>query len=214
MGTVNFGAPKDEILYLKRELGLSLFFEGGTYRGGTALFASDHFEKVITVEKSPAMQEIAAKNISQRSNIELMKGDSREHLPAVLAKHDHILFWLDAHWSGGQTYGEKDECPLLDELATIFAAGKDTPILVDDARLFLAPPPLPHDAASWPNIREVVNATPKDFEIFVFNDVIYIIPMKISGSFRDFLQIRAGLSDTSGKSSLFKKMLKRAHVVS
>ena len=88
-----------------------------------------------------------------------------------------MLFWLDAHWSGSQTYGEDDECPLLEELEIILSSNlKNFAILIDDARLFLAPPPLPHNLEIWPSITDICRAVPDNYDLIVRNDVIYIIP--------------------------------------
>ena len=105
----------------------------------------------------------------------MLKGDTRDHLKQILTENDDILFWLDAHWSGGETYGEEDECPLLEELGLIFkCTEKKFIVLIDDARLFLAPPPLPHDFSKWPTIQDIIHLVPNNFELTILNDVIYI----------------------------------------
>jgi hypothetical protein len=94
------------------------------------------------------------------------------------------LFWLDAHWSGGETFGEEDECPLLDEIAVIDGDGPSHIILIDDARMFLAPPDLPHEAESWPTIDEVCHALTARRTAFVsiFEDVIIRVPPEMRSS--------------------------------
>jgi hypothetical protein len=192
-------------------MALSVFFEGGTYRGGTALKASALVNKVITVERSDVMFEIARSTIGAVQNIVMLKGDTRDHLKSVLAGNDHILFWLDAHWSGGDTYGENDECPLLDELAIIFAGRRTCVILVDDARLFLAPPPKPHVLERWPTIKAISKIVPEDWDIVVYDDVIYILPGKVSLAFREFVQTDVTRRWHEGQKPLsFATKLKRA----
>jgi len=88
------------------------------------------------------------------------------------------LFWLDAHWSGGDTYGENDECPLMDELKIIFQYRKNYVILIDDARLFMAPPPKPHKIENWPSIKEIVNILPYEWDLIIYN--LYICFQTIS----------------------------------
>ncbi len=80
----------------------------------------------------------------------------------ILNQNDNILFGLYAHWSGGETYGEDDECPLLDELEIIFGYDKNYAILIDDARLFLAPPPHPHNIQAWPSLTDILRILPMD----------------------------------------------------
>jgi hypothetical protein len=54
-------------------------------------------------------------------------------------------------------------------------------LLIDDARLFLCPPPEPHDAA-WPSLSEVLvglSALSSEHEPMVINDVIVYFPSSI-----------------------------------
>ena len=57
--------------------------------------------------------------MEKNSNITLLRGDTRDDLQLLLSDIDNV-FWLDANWSGGETYREQDECPLLKELDIIF----------------------------------------------------------------------------------------------
>jgi len=113
MGLINFGVPEREAEYLKNSLKLDVFVEGGTYKGETAKSMSNKFKKVYTIEKSDVMYDIAKENLKNISNVSMLKGDTREHLSGILENNDNILFWLDSHWSAGDTYVEEDECPLL-----------------------------------------------------------------------------------------------------
>lgn len=141
MGCVYPGLP-DKIAYFYRNLySLEILIETGTYMGYTAKRMSRIFKKVITIEMSDKMYNVACNNLKDVENVELIKGDSREILNTLLDKLDNVLFWLDAHYSGGETYGKNDECPLVKELEIIFSKKlKNFVILIDDARLFLAPP--------------------------------------------------------------------------
>ena len=168
---------------------LKTLVEGGTYYGGTAFEQSRLFEIIYTIEKSDIIFEKAKEKIQKIRNIIQLKGDTREHLPKILSKIDNILFWLDAHWSGGNTYGQKDECPILEELEIIFSSPiKNFAILIDDARLFLAPPPLPHNLKSWPTVQQLVKVIPNEFDIIINNDVIFIVPKKIN--FPKYIQLK------------------------
>ena len=80
---------------------------------------------------------------------------------------------MDVHSSGGDTYGKNDELSLLEEIKLILRSGKRCAILIVDARLFLAPPPGPHDASVWPTIRSVMEELPSGWEAYVYEDVIY-----------------------------------------
>lgn len=188
MGLVSFGVPKEEVKFLKDSMKLDVFVEGGTYNGGTAKQMSGKFKKVYTIEKSDAMFDVAKDNLRGISNIKILKGDTREHLQIIMKNNDNMLFWLDAHWSGGKTYGEEDECPLIKELEIIFENNKNYVILIDDARLFLAPPPRPHKIENWPSLSDIVGIMPNNWEMFIVEDVIYLFPERISKSFKLFMQ--------------------------
>ena len=190
MGLINFGVPEKETEYLKESLKLDVFVEGGTYKGDTAKSMSEKFRKVYTIEKSDAMFEMAKENLKDIENIAMLKGDTREHLHSIMTYNDNILFWLDAHWSGGLTYGEEDECPLVEELEIIFEYNKNYVILIDDARLFLAPPPYPHKLENWPSLTDIINIMPDNWELVEFQDVIYLFNNQQSSSFKLFIQER------------------------
>ena len=188
MGLINFGVPEKETEYLKDTMKLDVFVEGGTYKGGTAKNMSEKFSKVYTIEKSDAMFDIARENLKDIPNVVMLKGDTREHLHGVLENNDNIIFWLDAHWSGGETYGEEDECPLIEELEIIFKYDKNYIILIDDARLFLAPPPSPHKIEKWPSLTDILKILPVNWELLEFEDVIYLFPKNVNDEFKIFMQ--------------------------
>lgn len=117
-------------------MSLHTFVEGRIFKGGTAIKMSSSFNKVITIEKSKVMFDIANKNIASNNKISILQGDTREHLSDNISNNNNMLFWLDAHWSGGDTY---------------------------DASIFLAPPPLPHDINNWPTIGDILDVIPSHF---------------------------------------------------
>jgi hypothetical protein len=150
---------------------------------------SEKFNKVYTIEKSDIMFDLAKNNLKNIENVVMLKGDTRDHLRNILEENDNILFWLDAHWSGGDTYGEVDQCPLIEELKIIFEYNKNYVILIDDARLFLAPPPTPHKIDSWPSLTDISNIIPDTWEMIEFEDVFYLYNKdKIGQKFKLFLQ--------------------------
>ena len=171
MGLINFGVPEKETEFLKKIMGLDVFVEGGTYKGGTAKRMSEKFIRVYTIEKS-----------------DVMFNEAKQNLKDILENNDNILFWLDAHWSGGDTYGEEDECPLIEELEIIFAYPKNYVILIDDARLFLAPPPYPHNFKNWPAMKDIFNVIPQNWGFIAYEDVIYLYPLQVEEKLKDFIQ--------------------------
>ena len=209
MGIINFGLPKQQVEYLRSVMDLKIFVEGGTYYGQTAFDQSRLFEIIYTIEKSDIMFEKAKIKLDGILNIKQLKGDTREHLPKILLKTDNVLFWLDAHWSGGDTYGQEDECPILEELKIIFNSPiKNFAILIDDARLFLKPPPEPHKIDQWPSLREVLEQLPIGHQIFIHNDVIFSVPISISNRFTEFLRESGEIIQTR-RIPLFSGLLQR-----
>lgn len=197
MGLINFGIPFEITDWFINQLELDVFVEGGTYMGNTAKKMSTMFNKVYTIENSSTMYEYSKKNLSSIKNITQIKGDTRSHLKKLVKENDNLLFWLDSHWSGGDTYGEDDECPVLEELEIIFEHDKNYVILIDDARLFLSPPPIPHQIGNWPSYKEIIDSLPKNWESLVFDDVIYVFPEKISNQFKLEIQRLNTLKNTS-----------------
>lgn len=181
MGIIRSGIYDKATLFLKEAGGIDHFVETGTYYGKTALWASNHFKYVETVEFCKDIFEATREKLKQQSNIVCYYGDSRVVLNRILTQStDRILFWLDAHWSSGNTYGEKDQCPLLNELDTIFSDNRNNVIMIDDARTFLCPPMLPNDPKQFPTIKELMDAIPHNrFHTMIIEDVIYVIPLSI-----------------------------------
>lgn len=192
MGLIHPGVPPALVTHLQAAARVSDFVETGTAFGKSAAWASQRFTKVYTIERSEEMYAHAQKAYGQLANVSFLQGDSREHLRSIVSQLARpAIFWLDAHWSGGETYGEGDECPVLDEVAIIDAAGPDHLLLIDDARFFLAPPPHPHRAEQWPTIVQTVAALVRvvpDRAVVILDDVIVAVPRALAPSLTAFCQ--------------------------
>src|SRR5437879_6600737 len=184
------GLPRELILSLKDHFGLRLFVECGTYRGDTAVWAASHFERVITIEASKEIYETTSAKHGKIGNIKFLYGDSRTVLPTILPSLvEPTIIWLDSHWSGGSTYGEKDECPLLEELALISSSRQTHFLFIDDARMFMSPPPYPHQIDAWPTIDLVIEAikrSGKAYYIVCLGDVIVAVPKNAQEIVRNY----------------------------
>lgn len=179
MGLVRMGPPDELIVKLTQEFEIPNFVETGTYQGGTAIWASKHFNNVLTIEYSQKLYEEAIKRFNHIHNIEFLFGDSRTELSQLINRLKcPSIFWLDAHWSGGLTYGDNDQCPLVEEVNIINSSEFDNFILIDDARLFTSPPQPPHKIEQWPDITTVIDALhSKDNRyIVIIEDVIIAVP--------------------------------------
>jgi len=180
MGDVRMGPPERLVLSLRDALGAKTFIETGTFRGATAQWASRHFEQVHSIERAESLYLDTRDRLGDIGNLTLHLGDTREILPGLIAALDApALLWLDAHWSGGETSGAGDECPLLDELEISDRSASEVAVLVDDARYFLAAPPAPHRLDDWPDLAEVVDVLSKNRQryVCVTEDVIVAVSM-------------------------------------
>lgn len=171
MGKVHPGLPPELARTARRAVGARTLVETGTFLGASTALAAEMFERVITIEKDPALHAAAREGNRDLRNVEWVLGDSRDVLPR-LDLSTPTVFWLDGHWSGGDTAGEDDECPLLDELAVI---GPSHAILIDDACLFVEPPPPPHDPGAWPTLDQVIAAL-GERDVAIRDDVVVALP--------------------------------------
>jgi hypothetical protein len=179
MGAVHFGVPEHLALFLKDRFRLDGFVETGTYGGGTAAWAAGHFASVHSIEASETYWGEARARYGSLQNLEFILGHSPTQLAALTPRLARPMFWLDAHWCGGVTAGAEGECPLLEEIAAIAAARLAQPIvLIDDARLFLEPPPAPHRWEQWPDMVAVVAALQRcgGLHVLIREDVIVAVP--------------------------------------
>lgn len=214
MGANQFGAPLEEIAFLRKEHSTLVFVETGTFKGATAERAASIFDRVFTIEGSPAYYREASNKLSQFTNIECLLGDSRLALKEVLGRIGKVaaLFWLDAHWMPG-SFGESAECPVLEEIQIILNGADDSIILVDDARLFLAPPPRPHKADNWPSMDSVLRALNQEGGKPRYNlthgDVIFSVPERMKEATKNFFQDITTAEMNRPRPSLSEKLWNR-----
>jgi hypothetical protein len=187
LGNIGFFALRDLGLMLKNRFNLRTFVETGTYRGKTMRWAAEHFDEVITIEMHTPHYGAACK--SKPQNVHCILGDSRKMLgPAISRLMGPAIVWLDAHWCGGyeQSLETPGECPLIDELKTLRDATARHFILIDDARLFVEPPPLPHDPEQWPSYDEIVELLPDDYYVTIWQDAIIAVPPEAAELVKQF----------------------------
>ena len=184
MGYIYKGIPVPLVTELQKASNISSFVETGTSRGNTALWASSRFKKVYTIEIAEAIynKTIARPEFKNITNIKFLKGSSLDVLPGILPQlEDNAMFWLDGHYSGFDTGGADNECPVLDELK-IVSQCKNAVVLIDDALCFLGPPVPPHNPAQWPRIDEVFATIHQYFPqhyTTLIDDVIVSVPQNL-----------------------------------
>lgn len=115
----------------------SSFIETGTLEGGTIFAMEPYFDKLYTVEYSEKYHNIA-KNRYNGNKIDFRLGDSsivfETLLPTIRAP---AIFFLDGHWSSGDTGKSAKDCPLIEEVTHIRNLFTPNAILIiDDCRMF------------------------------------------------------------------------------
>lgn len=220
MGLILLGLYDKATLFLKEISGIDEFVETGTYCGSTTAWAANHFAHVSTIELSEQLYKKTSERLAYLKNVTFILGDSRNELSKIIERSQGpIIFWLDAHWSGGNTAGEEDQCPLLEELKIIYSSQYEHIVMIDDARTFTLPPRKPNNYNQFPTISDIVTAVqPFNVYLVVLDDVIYLIPSRLRDSVVDFFQDEAAISEdrywkllsgTSKNSCSKSKWLKR-----
>ena len=113
------------------------FIETGTHVGGTIFSVEPYFNKLYTIEISEKHYN-TAKNKYSGSKINFILGDSASVFERLLPNiSDKCVFFLDGHWSGGDTGRSNKDCPLYEEITHINNLfTNDAIIIIDDFRLF------------------------------------------------------------------------------
>ena len=100
----------------------NVFIETGTRTGGTTFKMSPYFDTVHTVELSETLylQTKSVANSKQYNNIHFHLGDSAKVLYDILPTiNQKAIFYLDGHWSAGNTARGPKDCPVIEELQSI-----------------------------------------------------------------------------------------------
>lgn len=191
MGAVHFSIEVSLVETLKRALPLEVFVETGTFKGDSVHQVRSLFQELYTVESSAEYYERVRERFKSDPAIHVFHDPSakllREMMPRLASRS--VLYWLDAHWCGEELATDVPQCPLLDELAAIGHLNAQSVLLIDDARLFLSPPPPPHSPVQWPSLDLVINglhSLSTAHEILVLNDVFVYFPSSIGNGLRNF----------------------------
>ena len=181
MGNIHHSIPTHIALRLRDQYNLRNFVETGTGAGRTAMWAAQHFSRVITIELDRDRCHKATRSIQRHRydrNTTCIHGDSRDWLGHVLRLFlSPALIWLDGHWSQDLKYAvpKRGECPLLEEIDAINADGKEHVIMIDDAHQYVDPP-----NSDWPTFDVVKSRLESEGEreVYVEDDVIVTEPMR------------------------------------
>jgi hypothetical protein len=117
----------------------NVFIETGTLNGETIFAMEPYFNKLYTIEFSQQYYLNTKKRAqARRSNINFILGDSSIVFGSLLPTiNEKAIFFLDGHWSCGDTGKSEQVCPLMEEITHINKLFKsEAIIIIDDYRLF------------------------------------------------------------------------------
>jgi len=173
---------REIILAYKKQFGLKIFIETGTFFGETIEQFKHDFKQLISFELSAELAERATKKFTDQQNVIIVNGDSGKLLQGYLTEiSEPCLFWLDGHYSSeffvGEEYivtakGDK-ATPIVEELRAILSHKVvGHVILIDDARCFTGK----DDYPTIKELKKIIRKSGKDLFVKVKRDMIRITP--------------------------------------
>lgn len=145
--------------------------ETGTYKGQMVKAMKNKFYKIFSIEIGDELYKKAAENFSGDKHVKIIHGDSGSILEELAVKiQEPAVFWLDAHYSGGDTARGPKDTPARDELEIILDRNQDDVILIDDARDF-------NGTNSYPTVSDIellVSKKKPNYSVEVKKDIIRI----------------------------------------
>lgn len=156
-------AKQREILRYGRAASIRTLVETGTHTGDTIAATRRKFDRVYSIELDDTYYQNARKRFSRYPSVSVLHGDSGTLIREVLQVLDGpSLFWLDAHYSGGDTAKGVTETPVEEELRSILAHPiEGHVILIDDARHFVG-------EKDYPTIEEMESLLRRERPDWVF----------------------------------------------
>ena len=203
------------ITEIRADLVAPYFVETGTNVGETAEWASEHFEKVTTIELDDDLYDTAVSERGHIENLSIKQGNSATVLHDVLADLDRdAVVHLDAHCGGKwlDSAGDTDanaeftECPLMDELEAFRGSSNDYYLFIDDARVFTSPRREPFNPDDWPTLQDVIHKLEDidpGYDILIYLDELIAVPADGSSYVRD--RIRQYKTEDRAKSGRLRR---------
>lgn len=117
----------------------NVFIETGCFMGDGIQQALDSgFDNVISIELTDKFSDICVDRFRGDRRVSIVKGDVATCLYGTISEIDEpITFWLDGHFSGGDTGNGIVEDPIIFELDAINRHHiKNHVIYIDDIRLY------------------------------------------------------------------------------
>jgi len=126
------------ILDYARRSNIDVLVETGTYHVDMVEAMKSHFTTVYSIELAESLFFEVKRRFKSDQNVHLIHGDSAIEIEAILERlHERAIFWLDGHYSGGETANAATGNPIIQEVSQILSSTiKGHVILIDDARFF------------------------------------------------------------------------------
>lgn len=132
-----------------------VFVQTGTYKGDGVQRVINDFKEVHSIDLNANFVMGALERFKLDDHVFIHHGDSSEVLESLCESiKEPAMFYLDAHFSGGDTaFGRPEDkgCPLLRELTVIGKRPYNDIVVVDDMRLM--------DKCNMENIKKAWNST-------------------------------------------------------
>ena len=125
---------------LRNGLSNSTWVETGTYKGDTTSLLARNARFVHSIEPAKQLYDQSQRKLKKFDNVSLHFGTSEEVFPILIPTlNGDVSFWLDGHFSAGETFKAEKDTPIVKELSTISANIENfsqLAILIDDIRCF------------------------------------------------------------------------------
>lgn len=150
----------------------SALVETGTYKGDMLLAMLYDFRRLYSIELHPKLHDRARQLFLSRPQVRLYQGDSGEKIADVLNElNEPAVFWLDGHFSAGQTAKAELNTPIIAELDQVLQHRiRSHVVLIDDARLF-------NGTEDYPTLEAVAMQVARagQYDMRIEDDVIAIV---------------------------------------
>ena len=158
------------LTFFKEKYQYDVLIETGTFQGAMVDAQKKHFNKIYSIELSEELYRKARNRFKDDKHVSIIRGDSSNVLGKLLERIDEpAIFWLDGHYSGGQTSKGKKETPIAEEVQAIFDSGSfNHVVLIDDARLF-------NGTKDYPTIEELmryIKGKNQSYKVEIKQDII------------------------------------------
>ena len=165
--------------------GYDRFVETGTYLGWTTHAIASMGVTVDTIELAELHYKRAITHFGSNPKIKCHFGDSTTVLPQILSDlNEPAVFWLDGHFSGGDTAMGATATPISEELEALAShAIKGHVVLVDDIRIF---GDNGYPTAEW--VREIGSRIVPGCEPILLNDSLILATPEMHQRARDSVQ--------------------------